>query len=705
MIDQLDQEKFRESRQVLTVITNRMAVPLFMLFWLLDLIYVPHYKWEFLGIRLSIIPVALVTHWLLKRASTYRQAERAGLFLVFWCAAIINLMIYIIGAKSLYVIPLQLVAIGGLSIMPWSRGYFIAAILSVYAPYFVIELSRLNGNEAINQLVVNIFFIMGVIVISAVIHLYREQLRQRELHMRKNLENEVAQRTKTEQELIDARDQALAATQAKDAFLANMSHEIRTPLTAIIGFAEYALDQDVSRQERTAALGTIVSSGNHLLHVINDILDFSKIEANSIDPEYLATDPIQLAGEVQSLVTHLANKKGILLKLEYEFPLPACITTDPVRVKQILINLCSNAIKFSDQGPITLTLAYDNSDNAMIYRVKDSGIGMTPEQIEHIFDPFKQADSSITRRYGGTGLGLSLSKRLAQMLGGSLTVTSMVNRGSEFVLSITAGQMEDAHFIHHIDEISGHVISSQATPVGKALDGEILLAEDNENNQRLLALYLNKMGARLTIAENGEEALNRAKNKNFDLILMDMQMPVLSGIDAVRQLRDIGYTQPIVALTANATKEDRQQCLEAGCNDFLTKPVTRDRLFRMVAQYLSPATESTGAIYSSLLDQEPELDDIISKFVDKLPDIIADIRAAGKANDWQKLQELIHNLKGMGGGFGFPQLSEQAAIIEKQIRQNNINAVAQSIEELTVLSRHIRAGVRQPHSPVNYQTG
>jgi|GEM_PF-2496919 len=698
MRDYLEQEKREETRHIVGVITYKMAVPLFFLFWLLDILYVPQFKWEFLALRCLILPAALITGWWLKHAHTYRQAEQAGLFLIFMCAAIINLMILIIGKDSLYVVPLQLVAIGGLSFVPWSRGYFVAALLAVYVPYYAIELSRLAGRADVDRLLVNSFFIAGVISITWVIHFYREQLRQRELLMRSDLEREVAQRKQTEQELIVARDEALAATQAKESFLANMSHEIRTPLTAIIGFAEYSLDQELSDSERMSALTTIVSSGNHLLSIINDILDFSKIEANSIDMEQIAMDPVQLAGDVQSLVMPLANKKGLQIKLVYQFPLPTSLTSDPVRIKQILINLCSNAIKFTEHGTISITLAFDSERNCMLYRVKDSGIGMTAEQLQRIFDPFKQADSSITRRYGGTGLGLSLSRKLAELLGGSLTVNSQLNIGSEFVLAVAAGDMQELHFIQSPEQLGERERDEPDMPAVAKLHGRVLLAEDNENNQRLLTLYLTKMGAQVTQAENGAVAVMHALNNNFDLILMDMQMPVLSGIDAIRQLRGSGYKQPIIALTANATNEDRRQCLDAGCNNFLTKPVTRERLYQMLAQYLIPVAQTHADIeplHSILFEQEPEFAEIVGQFISKLPDLIAMIESAYRAQDWQKFREVVHNLKGMGGGFGFPQLTEHAAEIEALLNQGDYPPIEPHIEILQTLSTRIQAGLPQ----------
>jgi CheY-like chemotaxis protein/HPt (histidine-containing phosphotransfer) domain-containing protein len=239
--------------------------------------------------------------------------------------------------------------------------------------------------------------------------------------------------------------------------------------------------------------------------------------------------------------------------------------------------------------------------------------------------------------------------------------------------------------------------------------GQVLLAEDNENSQRLLSLYLTKLGVQVTHAENGAAAVTLASNRSFDLVVMAMQMPVLSGIDAVRQLREGGYAQPIIALTANATAEDRRQCLEAGCNDFLTKPVTRDSLYRAVAQYLTPAaptaSEQLEALHSVLCEEGPEFADIVRQFIVKLPDAIDTIEMTYNAKDWQAFREAVHNLKGMGGGFGFPQLTEHSAEIENLLSQKAYPAIAPVIAELKQLTRRIQAGLPHVSARDGHSTG
>ena len=267
------------------------------------------------------------------------------------------------------------------------------------------------------------------------------------------------------------------ANKAKSTFLANMSHEIRTPLTAIIGYAEVSLDSSQTMQERTTALKTIVRSGNHLLNIINDILDFSKVEADQLDVELVSEDPFQIVFDVESLMKPHAEKKGLEFNVLYDFPLPTRFSTDPVRLKQILLNLCSNAIKFTDQGAVSITVGCDCQNQVMQFVVKDTGIGMSPEQLKKLFKPFQQADSSITRRFGGTGLGLSLSKRLAEKLGGTIEVRSMPGKGSQFILSINAGSLQNVLFVHSFKQIPSAADSNAATTDVVPLSGRILLSQ------------------------------------------------------------------------------------------------------------------------------------------------------------------------------------------------------------------------------------
>lgn len=390
------------------------------------------------------------------------------------------------------------------------------------------------------------------------------------------------------EELKKSKEAADAANLAKSSFLANMSHEIRTPLTSIIGYAESAMDADQTMEQRIAALQTIRQSSDHLLNLINDLLDFSKIEAGALDIDKTSMGPLHVVSEVESIVLGQAKKKNLDFAIDYSFPLPARIFSDPLRLKQILLNICSNAIKFTHTGCVCIDVQYDSEQDILRFIVKDTGIGMSPEQLQKIFKPFKQADASVSRRFGGTGLGLSLSKRLANLIDGDLQVSSEAGVGSEFILSLNHAQagISEKTMIHSADEIELKKKSRQENTSAQTLSGEVLLVEDNDMIQQLIKTYLTKMGLKVAVAENGVVAVNLAQQHQYGLIYMDMQMPVMSGIDAVRVLRENHYQGPIVMLTANATLADRTLCKEAGSDDFLTKPINRQQLYETTKKHL-----------------------------------------------------------------------------------------------------------------------
>jgi signal transduction histidine kinase/CheY-like chemotaxis protein len=382
---------------------------------------------------------------------------------------------------------------------------------------------------------------------------------------------------------------AQAATTAKSEFLANMSHEIRTPMTAILGYADLVLDDSLERSKVKESVATIKRNGEYLLTIINDILDLSKIEAGKLVIDYLPCSPRQLVREVVELLSVRAEAKQLQIIAEFEPTLPAAICTDPTRLRQILLNLVGNAIKFTDEGSVRLYVRWQNTNASkplLLIEVQDSGIGMTAEQMSSLFQAFHQADGSMSRKFGGTGLGLAISRRLARILGGTIVASSEIGVGSTFCVSVIA-EVAD---LPERPETDHRLSGPAAQTVHPLRDVRTLIAEDSPDNRQLISYLLKKAGAEVTVVENGQLACELAleavaRQMPFHVIVMDMQMPILDGYQATSELRRNQYNLPIIALTAHSMATDRQRCLDAGCNDYLTKPIDRQHLIQLIAHW------------------------------------------------------------------------------------------------------------------------
>ena len=526
---------------------------------------------------------------------------------------------------------------------------------------------------------------------------------------------------------------AEAASRTKSEFLANMSHEIRTPMTAILGYTDVLIQESYGRSQQEK-LGIIKRNGEHLLQIINDILDLSKIEAGKMAMELSRVSPVRIVAEVKSLMRVRAEAKSIAFHANLEGPMPETVRSDPTRLRQVLINLMGNAIKFTETGEVRLTArlveAPDPRAPATVFAkeegmevktagwtpqpgasylrfdVTDTGIGMSAEQMAGLFRPFSQADSSMKRQFGGTGLGLSISLRLAEMLGGTIAVRSRPGEGSTFAVAVETGPLEGVARIA-VPDLGIIEREPQPTPAAAApkihVTGRILLAEDGPDNQRLISFLLRRAGAEVTVAENGrmavEAALEAEKTaRPFDLILMDMQMPVLDGYGAAGQLRQAGYRRPIIALTAHAMAGDREKCIQAGCDDYATKPIDQALLLQTVARHLAvdrpcgPPPAPPTPLLSTMAD-DADMAGLVREFVAELPQRVEAIAHALDREDLAALARLTHQLKGSAGGYGFPSITDAAAVLEGGARaRQDLETLRGHLERLADLCRRATAG-------------
>ncbi len=404
----------------------------------------------------------------------------------------------------------------------------------------------------------------------------------------------ITERKRAEIAMRAAKEEAERANALKSAFLANMSHEIRTPLGAMIGFAHLLREPGLSLEDRSNYIDILLRNGEQLSVIINDILDLSKVEADYLKFRFVPTNPEAIAADVVSLLRVSANEKGLSLEYVRDGSTPSEVISDPVRVRQVLLNLVNNALKFTDVGSVKIrSFGFENEHGRRVsaFEVTDTGIGISKDQCSRLFEMFVQADGSMTRRFGGTGLGLSLSRKLARSLGGDVVVTASTPKvGSTFLFTF-----EDRPEKRTQDDDDTESLMAPVKAVSEAerpLEAmKILVVDDSADNRQLVSRFLTKAGAVVATAENGIEGYKKAFEDHYDLVLMDIQMPIMDGYTATQHLRERGYRKPIIALTAHALNEVRRKALSVGCTDHLAKPINPKALIATVARYTPARAE------------------------------------------------------------------------------------------------------------------
>ncbi len=509
----------------------------------------------------------------------------------------------------------------------------------------------------------------------------------RQLNM--NLERLVEERTR---EASQARDDALAASKTKSEFLAVMSHEIRTPMNAILGFTELLAKTPLT-QHQDKYVRRIFVSGKSLLQIINDILDFSKIEAGKLHLEVIDFSIRDVFDQLREVFSSEAKTRNLALTFDVEALVPHRLEGDPLRFSQIVTNLVSNALKFTEQGHVKVTarlLDIKDSLSTVEILCEDTGIGIPESKIKRLFSPFTQADSATTRRYGGTGLGLSICQSLCRMMGGDISVRSRAGVGSTFAFSVCLNTLEG----ETATSLARVEIQEETLDFS---DKKVLLVEDNEINQELVVELLKDTGMTIDIANNGLEALEKVKLQAYDLVFMDIQMPFLDGFEVTRRIRkDIGKKElPIIAMTANASNEDRENCIQSGMDDFVSKPIAPAPLFKVLSTWLNTATDVTADAASALTapklqaqeelpfdrtkalqmmgGKEALLEKMLYMFKDRFSNSVAELQSLLDAADYETAQRLAHTLKGVSANIAADIVKVCADRIETRLKHYSRN--------------------------------
>jgi signal transduction histidine kinase/CheY-like chemotaxis protein/HPt (histidine-containing phosphotransfer) domain-containing protein len=539
------------------------------------------------------------------------------------------------------------------------------------------ENSQLKQNEKLQQLQIeqadqkrNFSLAAAIFIIVLVLFILNRNIERRS---KLKLSDRVKNRT---QELELLTSELVKANAIKSQFLANMSHEIRTPLTSIIGQAEAITNGDIDEKYLHKEVTIIHENSLHLLELINNILDLSKVEANKLELELVEQDLQVILHDLANLFIKSAKAKGLYFQIIHTLPSSLLLSIDGFRLKQILINLCSNAIKFTHKGAVTLNVSI--KDAALTIAVSDTGIGMSETQLQEVFTSFTQGDSSISRRFGGSGLGLCLSEQLAKLMLGKISVTSVLNKGSIFTLVLPCKQLDSIQLVN-ISPIKIVATTLDSVSHETKFEGQVLLADDHNDNRRLIARLLTSLGLDVLCASNGREAVELCLKSKPKLILMDIQMPEMDGIEAFKVLRQQGRVQPIVALTANAMSHEVDKYLALGFDGHLKKPIERKLFIATIARYFGEhADENTAVKTIASVDMSDLVIEFKSNLVLEQQDLILHI----KNNELKKLAELAHRIAGAAQMFGFSLVSVSAIKLEKHIKAGSSHLISEAAQSL-----------------------
>ncbi|KYL30998.1 MULTISPECIES: 7TM diverse intracellular signaling domain-containing protein [Pseudoalteromonas] len=643
--------------------------------------YNAHFHW--LGFTLIPITNILFFNSLLKLKETSPQLSRFSIYLGIIATAGTPFAIIWPGFGFIWatLVTGATLCLGMIvGIRSWLSGfkparYFVLAYLAMAIPNMVGNLTNLGLIEPIKM----DLYLLGLIgtALDAVLLAFAVAnkfsiLHHENVELTKNLEHKVHLRT---QELQQLAEELRDASEAKSRFLANMSHEIRTPMTSIIGYADGIILGDIQPHERNHGIRVILQNSRHVLGLINDILDMSKIEANRLEIELFETDLFATIAEIESLLGKQIRDKGLKFKVDYQFPLPDWIVSDPTRLRQILLNLASNALKFTSQGYIKLTVSCNKKQ--LIIKVKDTGIGMTDSEQKDLFTPFHQADSSISRKYGGTGLGLNISKSLATKLDGDITVYSVLGSGSEFCFTMALHTTEYTKWVYAFDDICKS--QNKELPLNsnqRNLIGRVLVAEDHPENRQLIKRILERMGLTVVAVENGRDAAQATLDEQFDLILLDIQMPIMDGEQAINIMQATGVTTPIVALTANTMKHEVDRYLKQGFTDHIAKPIDRRCFSSKIASYLDID------ICENIKLPDDEFALLKQEYIKGLKKQKHTLQSQFKQGDITGFARSVHMIKGTAGMFECQALYQQAVEFEKRLKSANAVLDRHQVEAL-----------------------